>query len=265
MSICVLDTETTGLLPETADIVELATVTIPKMDIFHSLVKPTVPIELKAMAAHHIKERAVACAPHVKSVFGSSHLWEAKFLVAHNAEFDRGFIEKPNLLPKLPWVCTWRCARQLWPEAPSFSNQVLRYWLDGLDDELYLGQGKKIMELPPHRALPDAWVTAHILNRMLVYHTIKELVELSTKPILGTTISFGMHRDMPWEKVPKSYLRWIMKENEKSKKDPTKTGFDSDTIYTVKHWLEYCPHCSNGCKKCNMTGFKYPLVAGEVA
>jgi exodeoxyribonuclease X len=103
---------------------------------------------------------------------------------------------------------------------------------------------------PPHRALPDAWVTAHILKRMLIEHSIEDLIELTKKPILSKTCHFGQHRGVPWEKVPKSYLHWMKKQ---------KPGFDSDTIFTVDHFLEYCPHCKNGCEKCNNTGFKYPL------
>lgn len=256
--IYVIDTETTGLDPATADIVELGLVTFPDMYTFSSLVRPTVPIELKAMAAHHIKEDWVKNAPPIKSVFGNAHLSDAKFLVAHNAEFDRGFIEKPKLLPEIPWVCTWRCARHLWPDAPGHSNQVLRYWLDGIDDEIHLGiAGGLIMCSPPHRALPDAWVTTHILKRMLVDHTIEELVELTKQPILGKICHFGMHFGVAWEKVPKSYLHWMMKQ---------KPGFDSDTVFTVKHFLVECPHCQNGCEKCNGTGFKYPepVVEEEV-
>src|SRR6266699_3181021 len=244
--ICVLDTETTGLDPETADIVELGVVILPDLYPFRSLVKPSMPIELRAMATHHITELMVSEERDVSTVMLASPLVKATTLVAHNAGFDRGYIEKSKLLPELPWVCTWRCARQIWPEAPFHSNQVLRYWL-GLDLELHTGFGMDIMKQPPHRALPDAWVTAHILKRMLVEHLIDDLIELTKQPILSTICHFGMHRGNPWEKVPKPYLRWLINKE-----------FDADTIYTAKHFLEECTHCKNGCEKCGKTGFKYP-------
>lgn len=256
MTICVLDTETTGLSPETADIVELGVVVMPGMWTFSKLAKPTVPIELKAMAAHHLTEAMVAHEESIAAVIMMSPLLNATVLVAHNAEFDRGFIDKAKLLPELPWVCTWRCGRHIWPDAPGHSNQVLRYFLPDLNDELYSGAvGGDIMRLPPHRALPDAWITAHILKRLLMERSIEELIELTKLPILGKNCHFGKHLGLAWEDVPKSYLYWMMKQ---------KPGFDSDTTFTVQHFLEPCQNCSNGCKKCNGTGFKYPLREEEI-
>jgi exodeoxyribonuclease X len=250
MNIVIVDTETTGLDPATADIVELATVTVPHMNTFSTLVKPSVPIELQAMACHHITEDMVEDEASIHHAIDTSPLLKADVLVAHNAIFDKGFINKSNnadLIDK-PWVCTWRCARHLWPDSPSHSNQVLRYWLPDLNKELYVGDQTAIMKLPPHRALVDAWVTAHIFKRMLAERSIDELIDLSTKPVLERTCRFGMHYDKPWSQVPKSYLRWMLNQ---------KPGFDEDVVYTAKYHLIECEHCQNGCDQCNGTGFKH--------
>ena len=84
------------------------------------------------------------------------------------------------------------------------------------------------MKLPPHRALPDAWVTAHILNIMLTDHSVQKLVELTNTPIIMTgPIKFGKHKGVDWKRVPKDYLAWMMRQKD----------FDSDSIFTAKHYL----------------------------
>lgn len=222
--ILVLDTETTGLGLEegTASILELALVRLPDMLPFESLVKPLHPTEIQALATHHITDDMLVDAPTLEEVYESSGIGAATHLVAHNSAFDSRFVRLDK-----PWVCTYRCARQLWPDAPGHSNQVLRYWLDGLNAEIHsTHNGQSIMKLPPHRAMPDAWVTAHILKRMLLERTIDELVDLTKAPILIQNCGFGKHRGVPWKDVPKDYLRWLICQD-----------FDADTIHTAKHHL----------------------------
>ena len=48
------------------------------------------------------------------------------------------------------------------------SNQVLRYWLGlRLDADL---------AMPPHRAGPDAYVTAHLLLRMMALASVEQMI-----------------------------------------------------------------------------------------
>jgi exodeoxyribonuclease X len=221
--IAVVDTETTGLDPATASIVEIGVVTLPRFDSFSCLIKPDHAIEVQAMAAHHLTEKMVKEGAPLKNALLASRIMEADFICAHNAAFDMGFLKIDK-----PTICTYRCARHLWPDAPAYSNQVLRYWLE-LDDKLWEGDGKSIMMLPPHRALPDAWVTAHILHTMLLdtARTPQKLVELTKAPILMKTVGFGMHKGKAWDKVPKDYLTWILRQKD----------FDSDSVYTAKYHL----------------------------
>lgn len=224
MNIVVFDCETTGLSHETDSIVELATVLIEGppwnlADTFSSLVRPTSPIGIGAVAAHHIREVDVADARPLNDVAAASHIPSADVMAAHNAAFDFGFFLWPG-----PWVCTYRVARQLWPDAPGYKNMELRYFLPGLDDEIR--KSTEIMALPPHRALPDAFVTACVLRRMLAEHDIDELIRLTSAPILIKTVGFGKHFGMRWEDVPKDYLRWVASKD-----------FDADVLYTARHWL----------------------------
>lgn len=228
----VLDTETTGVEAGESSIVELAVVgvqfgiTIGIGDKpYSSLVKPRHAISIEARATHHITDEEIEKkgidydeALIMSGIGDGSYA----FLAAHNCEFDSKFIESP-----LPWICTYRCAQHLWPTAPRYSNQVLRYWLEGLNAELIKDTvGLEVMKLPPHRALPDAWVTAHILTRMLRVKTPQELVELTKAPILQTKVRFGKHFGLLWSEVPKSYLQWVIGQN-----------FDNDTLHTAQHYL----------------------------
>lgn len=223
--IAVIDTETTGLDPATASIVELGVVTLPGFDSFSCLIKPDHEIEIQARAAHHLSDDDVKEGATLKNAMKAARLDEADFICAHNAAFDSGFLKIDK-----PWICTYRCARHLWPDAPSYSNQVLRYWLK-IEDQLYNGDGRQIMKLPPHRALPDAWVTSHILYRMLINHSAAELAELTKTLILMKIVGFGVHKGKLWKDVPHSYFAWMLRQKD----------FDADSIYTAKHHLGMIP------------------------
>jgi exodeoxyribonuclease X len=100
---------------------------------------------------------------------------------------------------------------------------VLRYWL-GVDDDGLSPQAA----MPPHRAGPDALVTAFILRRMLKEHDVDQLVELSSLPaILAGPIGFGKHRGTRWEDLPRDYLRWIYE----------KSDLGADEKHTASHHL----------------------------
>jgi exodeoxyribonuclease X len=191
-------------------------------------------------------------------------------LSAHNVDFDRRILVQagvhPGLLPQRT-ICTYRCALHMWPDAPAHGNQALRYWL-GIDvgagdirdaklDEAIewaswwvdygmvdrraaeiiraVRDGRLARPTPsPHRALPDALVTAVILDRMIdtlrsiytVEGAIDELVRLTITPVLLKKVRFGRHYDSLWSDVPRDYLWWILDQD-----------FDEDVQYTARHWL----------------------------
>ena len=205
----VIDLETTGLDPEKDRIVEFAVVTIEVIrctlvNRVSCLTDPGIPIPPEASAIHHITDGMVRRQPQ----FGPS--WaelvdEETIRCAHNARFDSAFV--PDGGP--PWICTFRVAKHLWPDAPGFGNQVLRYWL-GLD----IGHNGI-----PHRALFDATVTAHILGAAIrqvreegVSDPVKHLLELTERPALLRTVPFGKHRGELWRDVPRDYIDWVLRK-----------------------------------------------------
>lgn len=228
MKIAVTDTETTGT-EDKDQVMEIAVIVVDgstgqEESRWSSLVKPDVPCSYGARATHHILDRELEGAPSILDLLDNGNLtvFDEGAVAAHNAEFDVRLLRQSGCQLDNPVICTWRCARQLWPEAPGFSNQVLRYWL-GLDDKY----GDLNLEgLPPHRALADTLVTSRLVMEMLKLKYDHELVELTKAPILIKTVGFGKHRGVEFANVPRDYLRWLVGQD-----------FDADTLYTAQHWL----------------------------
>lgn len=215
--IVVCDVETTGM-GDDAEVCEVGCVSIipkptPVSVPFTSLLKPRHQIPPEAMAIHHITNAMVEAATPAESFLDR---WNNEFghwiLCAHNAEFEKRWLG----LPDTKWICTLKGARKVWPDAPSHGNQVLRYWL-GLDADPKLA-------MPPHRAGPDAYVTALILQRLLKKATVEDLIQWSTEPSLLTKLHFGKHAGEPISEVPSGYLRWML----------TQETMDADALHTAR-------------------------------
>lgn len=221
----VVDLETTGMPPE-AKICELAWTDVHEngsIDETHAfLINPGIPIPPEARAIHHISDHDVILAPSLELVLSDmmEEMEPGDFLCAHNAAFEREFLSH---LP-FSWICTMKCAQHLWRTAPGYSNQTLRYWRNV--------PAEWSRSMPPHRAGPDTYVTAHILSELLDYPmTFAGLADLTKRPILLRTVGFGKHRGMEWSNVPRSYLQWIV----------DKSGMDGDVRHTAKHYLQKGP------------------------
>jgi exodeoxyribonuclease X len=232
MKLIVLDTETSNLDPaEGAAILELAWMVV---DHVNGEWKPTAahemyiqhegPIHPRAQASHHIRadwltaERgAVPRTEAVEKLLQS--IEPDSFAVAHNSEFDSKFL--PEVTNS--WICTFRAAKRMWPEAPGYGNQVLRYWLNVIPD---LSMAPTIKARSPHQALYDVATTTGILLRMLRDHTPEELHQLS-QPMLLKTIEFGKHKGKQFELVPRDYMTWLRDQ----------PRLDDDLRFTLDHYI----------------------------
>ncbi len=140
------------------------------------------------MAVHHILDRQVADAPFWKTVAPEILRPEGGViaLAAHRAAFEQRYC-RPHLTGGAAWICTWKSALRVWPELPSYSNQMLRYLRrpEGLVHEI---------GLPAHRALPDAYVTAHHLRDMLNLTSANQLLAWSQEPGLLPRVPTGPER-----------------------------------------------------------------------
>lgn len=245
MRIAICDTETTGL-PEEGEVgvVEYAhaildTETMRVAGHYSVLCNPGIPIPPEARAVHHISDADVAGRPPLAEVLGRLDFSGVHAMCAHNAAYDRPLVVAAGV--EIPWwICTYRCALHLWPDAPSHKNQVLRYWRDvePMWPGLHL---RALMEssgaMVPHRALYDVCTTAGLLIDLL--RTAAErgededpgraLLALTDRPVLLGTCRFGKHRGTPWSEVPRDYLQWMLRSGAQMD--------DGDVAHTVRHHL----------------------------
>lgn len=238
----VVDTETTGLDPaDGARVCELGWCDVIatsednigqptqwKVDkTWHSLlINPGVPMPPEAQAAHHISDEELESAPDfaeaIKTITSVHTLPPGAETVAawaaHNAKFDRQFLE-PALGGR--WICSMRCWQHVAPDAPGFSNQALRYHLKPRDLD-----PQKAM--PPHRAGPDAYVTAHLVRDLLNRgNSIEKLVRGTERTPLLLVCPIGDDwRGKRFEDLDTKALRWL------STRPPSE-----EIRHTAEHWL----------------------------
>ncbi len=207
------------------------------------LIDPGVPIPATASALHHITDHTIAAerakritvpawdraAPVALSARQSDPAPHA--YAAHNAKFERFFCARWT--GDVPWICTYKAALRIWPDAPGHSLQVLRYWLG-----MYEDHG------PAHRAGPDTRYTAFVLAELLGVvaarrseasldhadpdHTpVRIMAEWANNPALQVTCWLGNWCGKPWREVDAGFLEWVLGKD-----------FDADVIYTARTELD---------------------------
>lgn len=207
----VIDFETTGLEPP-AEVVEVGRVDLmSQSDASWVIGEPQSWLcEVKAMppevrAVHHISMGDAAGFPAFSEDELIADVTDVAVIAAHNWDFEKKWL--PNV--RTPAICTYKAALRVWPEAPSHSNGALRYWLE--DKGLVALDAAKTY--PPHRAGPDAYVTAHLLTALLKSGaTGKEMVAWTKEPRVFPTCPIGdKWRGKPWSEVDGGFLGWMLR------------------------------------------------------
>ena len=177
------------------------------------LCNPGRPIPHEAMAVHHITDAEVASATGSTDVLGSP-----SFFAAHFADFEKQFFSTA-----VPFIDTYKVALRLWPEAPSHSLQFLRYHL-GLPVN-------PPMAMPPHRAAPDAYVCALLMQKIMgvARDKLDDMVRWSDGVALLPRVPFGKHKGAEWKDVPGDYLDWVVNKAQ---------DMDRDMKANAKHELK---------------------------
>lgn len=203
----VVDIETTGFAPPQAEVIELGWQSVYRGESSWLLSSESRGFELysserpcppEVLAVHHILDEE---RQHLARFSNEDLLFDRETIgVAHNAEFEQLFLGSMFR----EWICTYKAALRVWPEAPSHSNQSLMYWL-GLHTIMDTERRQ-----PPHRALPDAYVTAYILCRLLEETTLENLLAWTLEPRLLPTCPIGKFRGQRWPDVESGFLNWML-------------------------------------------------------
>lgn len=234
----VIDTETTGVEPESAAICEVAFQDMlpdgTMLERFQSLIDPLMDIPPEASAVHHLTDADVRgkpmwetikprCVASVTTVEGDtvSEIFHPVY-VAHNAEFDQKFTKIPGR-----WLCTHRLAKHLWPESSGHGNEHLRYFLKLEVDT--------VKDAASHRAVNDVMVTVALLKRALVevrerwkdVETIDQLIQRANRPCLLKIVPFKSANGVEFRYAEWSLLRWII----------DKQAGGPDVVYSAEHEL----------------------------
>lgn len=213
MKVRVIDFETTED-PHTGDnhICELGycdldlhnlTVAMPK----NLMVNPGRNIAPQSSAIHHITD--VMCADGLREEGVDQILMNGMgvgdFFAAHQVEYERSFFSGYGH----QWICTRKVAYDLYPDAPSHALQTLRYYLD-----LNTYMTAPSSSYPSHRAGPDSYLTACLLQKMFD-HTVPicvaNMVSITERPLLLRTVPFTReHKGKSFEEVDDGLLRWFL-------------------------------------------------------
>lgn len=200
------DTETTGV-KTTDKVVEVAWKHIDEdmnvIDHGYSLINPLMSIPVEASAVHGILDRDVADAPTLDEYMaGDGRIFSQPgvVMIAHNAQFDFGFL-KPYMDDEAKTLCTLKCARIMYPDAPNHKQGTLAYYL-GLD----------IDRSKAHSADGDLQVLLDLLRTMAgkLDTGLPGLLELQNQRRKITTMPFGKHKGVKLSEVPKSYITWLL-------------------------------------------------------
>jgi exodeoxyribonuclease X len=214
MTLRIVDLETTGETPPDHKVIEVGCVDLEEasgqlLGAKSYLCNPGRPIPCDSRGVHHISDDMVRDAEPWEKAFGKSiscYPTPAAF-VAHNAKFERQWIDP--LIAGVPWICSYKVALRLFPDSPNHKNQTLRYFLP-----IEIPEKVQAQTFPPHRALPDAIVTAYIMREALKHAKLADMIAWSEEPPLLPKIGFGKHRGSNWNEVPRDYLDWILDKSE---------------------------------------------------
>jgi len=159
---CVMDLETTGLSFRTEKITEIGIMKIKNgevIDSFETFVNPEKPIPYEVVEVTKITDDMVKDAPTIKEIFPKvlEFIGES-VLVAHNADFDIGFLKHnaAQLGHKFDYtyIDTLRLAKDLFPDYKKYKLGIIAENL-GIKVEV------------AHRALDDVDTTVKVFNIMM--------------------------------------------------------------------------------------------------
>jgi len=263
----VVDTESTGLDPSSAEICEIGVTRIVdgKEKTTDKLFGTRLPIPYAASAKNNISRKMLEGLPTVvesmEEISEMLHVGDMKkkYFVAHNFEYDKEILESSFTLSDpvsskahqlseeiidrvfdTKWICTYRLAKHLFH--PSDEDKDLSYSLNYLRYAFDLP-----VEGTVHRAGDDTKVTWELLRFIseFVLETMDDvpedfdlgeyLFELSKSPVPYTVMPFGKWKGTPLADVPDDYYQWMLNKSDILKED--NDNYDPDFAKSVENEL----------------------------
>ena len=187
------DLETTGLAQAKDEIIEIGAVKFTVYDDggvirpkeiakFQTFVKPQRMIPDEATRINHITNQMVEDAPLINDVLHkfTAFCGQAAILVAHNADFDSGFLhvaytKNPQLLPGNPIVDSLRIARSILPELKTHKLGDLAHMFQRIKGQIRLSINNDEM----HRAVYDCEMLMEVFVALLRRRLRKEDWDIS--------------------------------------------------------------------------------------
>ena len=184
----VFDLETTGLDPQKEEILEIGAVRVKEgqiLDRYSTFVNPKKRIPGEITKLTGITDEMVQNAPSAfEALSGFRNFCQNTCLVAHNANFDMGFIHSKSIHAGLSFsnivVDTLELARKLLPELRSHK-------LNSLAKHYAIDMGSH------HRAVDDANTTACLLNEFLQTYQNQGIYEIPGKKVCRESNRAGTH------------------------------------------------------------------------
>jgi DNA polymerase-3 subunit epsilon/exodeoxyribonuclease X len=274
------DTETTGIDSEDQIIQIGAIITDSKgalygKGVYDELCSSNIPIKLLAQSTHGLRQSDIDDKP----VFKKTEFWrdlnelnsKENYLIAHNAPFDLGMLEKHKFENKCQVIDTLRCSMHLFDlkvphvsaghgqedlieveirdknnnVVPDYKLQTFRYKLYSKEEEE--SEAKKYgVEIKAHDAIGDVLILKLFLKTLFLRakqqfnlensQVMDKLVALSSLPVKLNMFVFGKYKGVTFEDVlhsDRGYLEWLLREQDK-----LGNKCDKNLKYTLREMLK---------------------------
>lgn len=241
----ILDTETTGTQEEDR-IIQLGYLVLGKpsegVEVHNEFCQTVLPIKIPAMEVHGITPEMVENKPMFQALNSFKRLQELNtpdnYMVIHNAKFDLTMLEKEGFTSQMRCIDTLRCAKHLFNDSPFHRLQYFRYALDIYKEEA--AEASKLgVVVKAHDAIGDVLVLKLFMSKLVAKakevhsgrNPMDVLVELTTTPVLMTTLKMGKHKGKLIVDVAREdsgYLNWMLKSMD---------NLDEDMRYSIEKAL----------------------------
>lgn len=166
------------------------------------------PIELGAMAVHHILESDIADKPSYETF----RLPECTaYLIGHNIDYDIQAIKLCDKSINVKGICTLALSRMVWADLETHNLTALYYFV--MNDK---ETARKHLR-NAHNARWDIYFTGVVLEKLIEKLAIKDmhsLYQISEIARIPKKITFGKYKGTLIDELPDSYIEWLLKQDD---------------------------------------------------